>query len=150
MASDTQINRPAAMANRLATTANRHRLLRIRVLPDELARWRAAAEQQGSQNLSGWLRALADQAAACGEDPRAWRRDLARLSRDLNAGLGNNLNQIARALAAEDADAATAEHLARLASELGGLRRAVTAHLRGSNPSHRRTGAKPASKGEAP
>lgn len=114
--------------------------LRVRVLPQEMERWREAARESGAPSLSGWLRALADQAVAIGDDPRAWRADLARLARDINAGIGTNLNQVAKSVhearrrggdsaqdrylsQAADALAAMAADLAALRADLGAVLR---------------------------
>lgn len=114
--------------------------LRVRVLPDELTRWRQAARDSGAASLSGWLRALADQAVATGDDPRAWRADLDKLARDLNAGVGANVNQIAKAVhearrrggdAAQNRRIAqAADALAALAADLAALRADLGAVLR--------------------
>lgn len=122
----------------------RGRLLRVRVQQSDLTRWRAAAERQGVHNLSAWLRALADQAVACGTDPAGWRHDLARMLRDLNAGVGNNLNQIARTLAPGEALDEINGPLGHLADELGLLRRDIRAHLIGRPLPRRRSRAKEA------
>lgn len=120
----------------------RRGLLRIRAQLAEIERWRAAAGRQGVKNLSGWLRSIADEQVACGSDPLAWRRDLARLARDLNSGLGNNLNQLARSASVGTIDAATTESLARLASELAALRQAIHTHLMCGRQSRRRPAAR--------
>ena len=101
-------------------TARRPRLLRVRVHDAELARWRASAKQNRVTSLSRWLRAVADQAVACGDDPAAWRRDLAALLRSVNA-IGNNMNQIARAAACGSlpANAAVLEQTAGEVQALG-------------------------------
>jgi hypothetical protein len=70
--------------------------LRVRILPDELRRWRAAARASGAKSLSGWLRAVADEAAVAERDPVEWRRDLAELVRTLRSGVGNDINQVSR------------------------------------------------------
>jgi hypothetical protein len=102
-------------------TAKRPKLLRVRVHEAELARWRASAGQHGVHNLSRWLRAVADQAVACGEDPVGWRRDLAVLLRSVNA-VGNNMNQIARTAASRGlpANAAMLEQTAGEVKALSG------------------------------
>ncbi len=109
----------------------RSRLLRIRVNEDDVQRWQAAAACKGVHNLSRWLRAAADQASACGDDPVAWRRDLAALLRDLNSGVGNNLNQLARRVARDDPEGLCALTLASMAEDLAGLRHDVRVHLLG-------------------
>ena len=121
-----------------AGQGRRTRLMRVRVQQSDLARWRVAAEGQGVHNLSGWLRALADQAVACGADPLGWRHDLSRMLRDLNAGVGNNLNQIARAMAVSGALEGTDATLGQLAEELRLLRQDIRAHLIGRPPARRR------------
>ncbi len=77
----------------------------------------------------------------------AWRRDLAVLIRDLNSGVGNNLNQLnrtaARALTPETGER-LADALALLAVELVALRGAVQAHLlRHGSPKRRGGGRRP-------
>jgi len=73
--------------------------LKIRVDEASEARWRAAAGGDGK--LSGWLRNVADMAAARSTDPAEIRDALVGLRADLNRGIGNNLNQIAHALNAD-------------------------------------------------
>lgn len=145
--------------------APRQDRLRVRVLPDEMARWRAAAQASGCKGLSTWLRAIADEAAAAGDDPRAWRADLARVLRDLNAGVGTNLNSLARGVhearrrggdRAADARLAAAEgSLAAMAADLAAMRAAILALLAPRRPRRcqsgeagaRRTSALAAAKG---
>lgn len=68
--------------------------LRIRVLPDEVERWKAAAEAHGMA-VSAWMRAMADEAAATGGNGREVATQLVGLRADLARGIGNNLNQLA-------------------------------------------------------
>jgi len=126
----------------------RTRLLRVRVTEGDLQRWQAAAAGNGVSNLSRWLRGVADQAAACGDDPNAWRRELARMMRDLNAGIGNNLNQIARSVAHADPDGLCSVALARMAKEFADLRRDVRAHLLGGVRTPRRASRRQARTGD--
>ena len=114
--------------------------LRVRVLPQEMERWREAARESGAASLSGWLRALADQAVATGDDPRAWRAALAKLARDINAGIGTNLNQVAKAVhearrrggnsAQDQGLSQAADALAAMAADLKALRADLGAVLR--------------------
>ncbi|MFL1461618.1 hypothetical protein ACI6QG_05410 [Roseococcus sp. DSY-14] len=114
--------------------------LRIRVLPAEMDRWRKASRESGAASLSGWLRALADQAVATGDDPKAWRADLARLARDINVGVGANLNQLTTAVydaQRRGGDAAQgrrlgqmSDALAAMAADLAALRADLGAVLR--------------------
>jgi hypothetical protein len=126
-----------------AGRVGRTRILRVRVSEGELQRWRAAATRTGVKKLSRWVRASADQAAACGDDPLAWRRDLAVLLRDMNAGVGNNINQLVRRMAHSDPEGPCALALARMADDLAGLRHDVRAHLLGGVRSGRRASRQP-------
>lgn len=136
--------READAARRLnGKKSNRESRLRVRVLPEEIRRWRAAAAAQGGRSLSGWLRAVADQTAACDGDPLAWRRDLATFARDLNAGIGNNLDRLiavtsgTRGLTIETGER-LADAVAVIADELALLSAAVQAHLlRNGSPKRR-------------
>lgn len=74
--------------------------IKFRTTPAEERRWRGAADSSG-MNLSAWLRSLADIAAATGANPADVRAELVALRRDLNAGIGNNVNQIAHAINAD-------------------------------------------------
>lgn len=74
--------------------------LRVRVFPEEIERWQAVASSQGMP-LSTWLRGLADESASLGRNSEDWRRDLSAFLRDLNSGIGANLNQIAKHLNAQ-------------------------------------------------
>jgi hypothetical protein len=129
-------------------TARRPKLLRVRVHEAELARWRASAGQHGVHNLSRWLRAVADQAVACGEDPVGWRRDLAALLRSVNA-VGNNINQIARtpACGGRPADAAMLEQSAEAVTALS---REIRSHLLAQAPRAARGGRMRAGAGGRP
>jgi hypothetical protein len=71
--------------------------LRIRIHPEEMERWKAAAASHGMA-VSAWMRALADEAAATGRTGREITAELIRLRQDLARGIGNNLNQIAHRL----------------------------------------------------
>ena len=68
--------------------------LRIRVTEDELSRWKGAAASHGLP-VSTWMRSIADEAAATGQNGRAVAAELAQLRSDIARGIGNNLNQIA-------------------------------------------------------
>jgi hypothetical protein len=74
--------------------------LRVRVFPEETERWHAIAKAHGMP-LSTWLRGLADESASIGRNPDDWKRELSRFLRDLNSGVGANLNQIAKHLNAQ-------------------------------------------------
>lgn len=121
-----------------AARQRRGRLLRVRVHEADLDRWREAAGRHRVNNLSRWLRAAADQAVACGDDPLGWRRDLSAMLRSLNSGVGNNLNQVARALASENGADACADALSQIADDLAGLRQEIRAHLLGTVVPRRR------------
>lgn len=121
-----------------AARTRRGRLLRVRVHEADLARWREAARRHRVNSLSRWLRAAADQAVACGDDPLGWRRDLSAMLRSLNGGVGNNLNQIARALIGGNGLDGCADALARIADDLAGLRQEIRAHLLGTGMPRRR------------
>ena len=82
------------------TRPTREDRLRVRVFPDEIERWQAIAQSHGMP-LSTWLRALADESASIGRDPDDWKRELSRFLRDLNSGVGANLNRIAKHLNAQ-------------------------------------------------
>lgn len=68
--------------------------LRIRVTDEEMQRWRTAAESHGLP-VSAWMRSLADEAAATGQNGRELATQLIALRTDLARGVGNNLNQLA-------------------------------------------------------
>jgi hypothetical protein len=55
---------------------------------------------------------LADESASLGRNPEDWRRDLSAFLRDLNSGVGANLNQIAHHLNAQKKAGASADVLA--------------------------------------
>ena len=74
--------------------------LRVRVFPEETHVWQAIARAHGMP-LSTWLRGLADESASIGRNPDDWKRELSRFLRDLNSGVGANLNQIAKHLNAQ-------------------------------------------------
>lgn len=82
----------------------RDEFLKIRVAPEEIARWRAAAAAAAAAagtNLSDWMRGVADLSAADGVVPSQVRAKLVTLRTEMNRGPGNNLNQIAKALHVE-------------------------------------------------
>lgn len=106
----------------------RERILRLRIHAADLVRWRAAAERGGVHSLSAWLRAAADQAAACGPDPLAWRRDLVSLQRRLNSILEGTLAGIPQGVAVPATDPVVPT---QIAMEIGTLRREVRAVLLG-------------------
>ena len=93
------------------TRPTREDRLRVRVFPDEIERWQAIAQSHGMP-LSTWLRALADESASIGRDPDDWKRELSRFLRDLNSGVGANLNQIAKHLNAQKKAGSLADVLA--------------------------------------
>ncbi len=68
----------------------------LRVLPSEKVRLLAAARRAGHDDTSAWARGLL-MAACDGEAPPAMDTqalaEVARLRRDLNSGIGSNLNQ---------------------------------------------------------
>lgn len=67
----------------------------LRLAPDELAAWRAAAKAEGL-SLSDWLRSRVSRRGELAAEPRrSARRADAELLRQL-AAIGNNLNQLAR------------------------------------------------------
>ncbi|MHA7066799.1 MobC family plasmid mobilization relaxosome protein [Azospirillum argentinense] len=107
-----KIHRPAADA-----------VARLRLMSDVKEKWEKAAKAAGT-DLSGWLRRAADAALAGGieshqaaeAERRALRLELARI--------GNNLNQIARAVNSKESPHAHAldgirAELARLNAEVG-------------------------------
>lgn len=78
------------------TRASRTVHLGVRVLPSERVRLAAEAKAAGYRDVSAWCRGTL--LAACGgEAPpvldETASRDLERLRRDLNSGVGSNLNQ---------------------------------------------------------
>ena len=95
--------------------------LHVRVVPSEMTRWRTIAKAAGLP-LSTWLRGLADEAAATGRDPTAWRKDCQHLLRTLNSGVGNDLNQLTKLL--------HTERKAGHQSDLGGAEQALAAMTR--------------------
>ena len=76
--------------------ATRTAFVTVRALPSEKIRLRAAAKRAGYRDTSAWARGIL-LAAATGEDsPRldeGAAAEIARLRRDLNSGIGANLNQ---------------------------------------------------------
>lgn len=97
--------------------------------------WRAAAEA-ADMPLATWLREAADAAAAAGTTAADLRAEIMALRAEIARGVGNNLNQIARALNTElraNRAAQIAAHeaaLAAAAAELRVLRRKAEALLR--------------------
>lgn len=135
-------------------TSKRENMLRVRVLSEEIRRWRAAATAQGGRSLSGWLRAVADQAAACDGDPLAWRRDLATFARDINSGIGSNLQRLVAVTSrthrlSPEAGERLAHTLAVMADELALLRAAVQAHLLRNGSPKRRGGCRSPQRGHS-
>jgi hypothetical protein len=108
--------------------------LRVRVLPEETKRWQAIAKAHGMP-LSTWLRGLADESASIGRNPDEWKRELSRFLRDLNSGVGANLNQIAKHLNAQKKAGnpvdvlACAETLKAIAQDIAVIRRQAEALL---------------------
>ncbi len=78
------------------TRASRTVHLGVRVLPSERVRLAAGAQAAGYRDVSAWCRGTL-LAACAGEAPpvldEAAARELERLRRDLNSGVGSNLNQ---------------------------------------------------------
>lgn len=76
--------------------ATRTAFVTVRALPSEKIRLRAAAKRAGYRDTSSWARGVL-LAAATGDDaPRlddGVATEIARLRRDLNSGIGSNLNQ---------------------------------------------------------
>lgn len=76
--------------------ATRTAFVTVRTLPSEKIRLRAAAKKAGYRDTSSWARGIL-LSATTGEDaPRlddAAAAEIARLRRDLNSGIGANLNQ---------------------------------------------------------
>lgn len=106
---------------------------------DQRARWRVAAGG-GTRDLSAWVRAAVDAAAAGTTLPAhvaaadALRTELAGLRADLSRGVGNNLNQIAHRLHADATTGAAdvSAHGAALvaaAQDVAAMRVAVTRAL---------------------
>lgn len=97
--------------------------------------WRAAADAAGLP-LAAWLREAADAAALGGVIAADLRDELMQLRADLTRGVGNNLNQVARALNTDlkarrrPDDAAHAPALVAAADELLRLRRTAEKLLR--------------------
>ncbi|MBX9660241.1 MAG: hypothetical protein K2X00_16895 [Nitrospiraceae bacterium] len=76
--------------------ATRSAFVTVRTLPSEKVRLRAAAKRAGYRDVSSWARGVLLAAAAGEHAPRlddAAATEIARLRRDLNSGLGANLNQ---------------------------------------------------------
>lgn len=68
--------------------------LRIRIHPEEMERWKAAAASHGMA-VSAWMRTLADDAAATGKTGKETAEALVALRTEIARGVGNNLNQLA-------------------------------------------------------
>ena len=107
-----------------ASRPRRESLLRVRMGVDEHDRWQSAAEAAGHPSLSSWVRALADEAAATGSDGRAVLAALVALRTDLARGIGNNVNQLARAV--NQGNGVTQPDLARAAHDVHAARLAVS------------------------
>jgi hypothetical protein len=96
--------------------------------------WQAAA-QAADLPLASWLREAADAALLTGVIAVDLRTEIIALRTEIGRGVGNNLNQLARALntpcVGQVANAAThAEILATAARDLAALRQAAEALLR--------------------
>jgi hypothetical protein len=97
--------------------------------------WTAAA-QAGDMTLACWLREAADAAIIAGTTAADLRAEIIALRTEIGRGVGNNLNQIARALHSPSrggraAEAASyAETLAAAARDLSVLRHTAEALLR--------------------
>ena len=78
------------------TRATRTAFTTVRTLPSEKIRLRAAARRAGYRDVSSWARGLLLAAATGDAMPRIdidALAEIARLRRDLNSGIGANLNQ---------------------------------------------------------
>jgi hypothetical protein len=96
--------------------------------------WQVAAQAAGLP-LASWLREAADAAVLTGVTAADLRAEIVALRTEIGRGVGNNLNQLARALhtprVGRAADAAThAETLATAARDLAALRQIAEALLR--------------------
>lgn len=117
---------------RKTPVAHRDETIKIRLSRAQLARWQAVA---GPRGLSAWLRQLADLAARSGANPAELRAELVQLRADLSRGVGNDINQLARALntdlkAGRRPDAAAHEQaLARMAEDVERLKALITEAL---------------------
>ncbi|WP_372623857.1 hypothetical protein [Falsiroseomonas sp.] len=125
MTDDQQRQKPAQTRQ---GKRRRERILRLRIHAADRARWRAAAERNGVHNLSAWLRAVADQATACGTDPLAWRRHLVGFQRRLNILFEGATGVLAGGTAGLPAGPGGP---AQIAAELSELRKDVRAVLLG-------------------
>ena len=105
----------------------REGIMRVRMGDDEATRWQAAAEAARHPSLSSWVRALADEAAATGSNGRAVAAALVALRADLAQGVGNNVNQLAKA--ANQGHGVSVPELAQAAREVEAARRAVSRAL---------------------
>ena len=102
----------------------REGFLRVRMGSDESARWTAAAQSVGHPSLSSWIRALADEAAATGNNGCAVTAALVGLRQDLAQGIGNNLNQLAKV--ANQRQGIDSQAIALASRDVEAARRAVT------------------------
>lgn len=120
----------------------RSTFVKFRTTPAEESRWRIAAASSG-MSLSAWLRSLADIAAATGANPGDVRAELVALRRDLNAGIGNNINQIAHALNADriagNPASSSEAALRQMADDLARIRGAIESLMGSRAPTAPRT-----------
>lgn len=108
----------------------RERNLHLRIHGTDLVNWRAAAKRDGVKSLSSWLRAAADQGAVCGTDPRAWRRDLVSLQRQLNSAFEATIG----ALTGGSEPPRDPTNLGAIVAEITSLRQDVRTLLLGRRP----------------
>ncbi|WP_338666252.1 hypothetical protein VQH23_26505 (plasmid) [Pararoseomonas sp. SCSIO 73927] len=114
-----------------APRPRRDAVVRLRAERSDAARWTAAATEAGHPSLSSWLRAIADEAAAC----RCTGRDVAAAVAALrgDAGrIGNVLNQVAHR--GHLGGLITPADLAPALADLTVLRAAAERALRGVRP----------------
>lgn len=109
--------------------------VKLRVSPDEEARWRRTAAVAGL-SLSKWLRGLAEMSVVTGTNGADLRAELAQLRASLNRGIGANLNQIARALNSDPAARRTsgayvAKNLADASYDMQHLREVIEVAMNG-------------------
>lgn len=121
---------------RTSVTRRREDIIKISgITAGQRTAWQAAAKAAGA-TLSSWVREAADAAALTGATAATLRGDLVTLRAELNRGVGNNLNQLARTLniARKEGRAIDpADHTAALkaaAADLAGLRRQMDTLLR--------------------
>lgn len=90
-------------------------VMKVRLTPEEAARWKTAAAVDG-QSVADWVRKRVGGAA----QRKAGRRESGELIRQL-AALGNNLNQIARRLNRGERALTQLAELANIRSALSSL-----------------------------